>query len=87
MLSSQAGSEVWAEADGSGLTFDSSTCYSLPNGADRSPDAAWILLLRWSALKPEQRRRFPTIAPDFVVELRCDTDSLLCHSSPDARVY
>jgi Uma2 family endonuclease len=66
----------WAEADGTGITFDSSTGFKLPNGANRSPDAAWILLTRWEALAPEQRRRFPPIAPDFVVELRSDTDSL-----------
>lgn len=66
----------WAEVDGTGMTFDSSTGFKLPNGADRSPDAAWILLARWEALTPEQRRRFPPIAPDFVVELRSDTDSL-----------
>jgi len=66
----------WAEADGTGITFDSSTGFKLPNGANRSPDAAWILLTRWEALTPEQRRRFPPIAPDFVVELRSDTDSL-----------
>jgi Uma2 family endonuclease len=48
----------------------------LPNGADRSPDAAWIRLERWEALTPEQRRRFPSLAPEFVVELRSDTDSL-----------
>jgi len=66
----------WAEADGTGITFDSSTGFKLPNGADRSPDAAWILLARWEDLTPEQRRRFPPIAPDFVVELRSDTDSL-----------
>jgi len=66
--------EVWAEADGSGLTFDSSTCFRLPNAADRSPDAAWILWARWEALTPLQRRRFPPIAPDFVVELRSDVE-------------
>lgn len=66
----------WAEADGTGITFDSSTGFKFSNGADRSPDAAWILLMRWEALTPEQRRRFPPIAPDFVVELRSDTDSL-----------
>ncbi|MBV8886612.1 MAG: Uma2 family endonuclease [Chroococcidiopsidaceae cyanobacterium CP_BM_RX_35] len=65
-----------AEADSTGITFDSSTGFKLPNGADRSPDAAWILLTRWEALTPEQRRRFPPIAPDFVVELCSDTDSL-----------
>jgi len=69
--------ELWAEADGSGLTFDSSTCFRLPNGANRSPDAAWILFARWEVLTPEQRRRFPPIAPEFVVELRSDSDSLL----------
>ena len=66
----------WAEADGTGITFDSSTGFKLPNGANRSPDAAWILLTRWEALTPDQRRKFPPIAPDFVIELRSDTDSL-----------
>jgi len=66
----------WAEADGTGITFDSSTGFKLPNGANRSPDAAWILLTRWETLTLEQRRKFPPIAPDFVVELRSDTDSL-----------
>jgi Uma2 family endonuclease len=66
----------WAEADGTGITFDSSTGFKLPNAANRSPDAAWILLARWEDLTPEQRRRFPPVAPDFVVELRSDTDSL-----------
>lgn len=68
--------ENWAEEDGSGLAFDSSTMFQLPSGASRSPDAAWVKLERWQALTPEQRRRFPPIAPDFVVELRSDTDSL-----------
>lgn len=68
--------ELWAEADATGLTFDSSTCFMLPNGAERSPDAAWIKQDRWQALTPEQRRTFPPIAPDFVVELRSSSDGL-----------
>jgi Uma2 family endonuclease len=68
--------ELWAEADATGLTFDSSTCFRLPNGAERSPDAAWIRQERWQALTPEQRRTFPPIAPDFVVELRSSSDGL-----------
>ena len=48
----------------------------MPNGANRSPDAAWIQTERWQALIPEQRRKFPPIAPDFVVELRSATDEL-----------
>jgi Uma2 family endonuclease len=67
---------IWAEGDGTGLTFDSSTAFHLPNGADRSPDAAWIRLDRWNALSPEDRQKFPPLAPDFVVEIRSASDSL-----------
>jgi Uma2 family endonuclease len=58
-------------------TFSSSTVFVLPNGAQRSPDAAWVELSRWSALTPEQRIKFPPLAPDFVIELRSATDRLL----------
>ncbi|MGB7413665.1 MAG: Uma2 family endonuclease [Thermosynechococcaceae cyanobacterium] len=68
--------EIWADADGTGLAFDSSTMFKLPNGAHRSPDAAWIRLDRWQALTPRNQERFPPICPDFVVELRSATDSL-----------
>lgn len=67
---------IWAKADGTGKGFDSSTVFSLPNGANRSPDLAWVKLLRWNALTPEQRRGFSPLCPDFVVELRSHTDSL-----------
>ena len=50
--------------------------FQLPNGAYRSPDAAWILLERWEVLAPEERQAFPPICPDFVVELRSLSDSL-----------
>jgi Uma2 family endonuclease len=68
--------ELWADAEGSGLVFDSSTMFRLPSGAYRSPDAAWISLERWQALTPQEQERFPPICPDFVVELRSITDSL-----------
>jgi len=67
---------VWNRQTRHGYTFSSSTIFKLPNGADRSPDAAWIRRERWEALTPEQRRKFPPIAPDFVIELRSATDSL-----------
>ena len=66
----------WADRNGSGIAFDSSTGFKLPNGADRSPDAAWISLDRWNALTAEQQRKFPPICPDFVVELLSPSDSL-----------
>ena len=67
---------VWNRQTRLGYTFSSSTVFKLPNGANRSPDVAWIQTERWQALIPEQRRKFPPIAPDFVVELRSATDEL-----------
>lgn len=66
----------WTDADGTGIAFDSSTCFKLPNGADRSPDAAWIKLERWEALTDEEKQKFPPICPDFVIELLSPSDSL-----------
>lgn len=67
----------WFEAnEGLGEAFDSSTGFSLPNGADRSPDAAWISRTRWESLTPEQREGFVPLCPDFVVELRSKSDRL-----------
>ncbi len=66
----------WVKADGSGKGFDSSTGFTLPNGAKRSPDLAWVKYDRWNALTDEERRKFPPLCPDFVVELRSPSDSL-----------
>ncbi|BAY49680.1 hypothetical protein SAMD00079811_73090 [Scytonema sp. HK-05] len=66
----------WAEADGTGIAFDSSGGFKLPNGADRSPDASWVTLERWNALTQEQQTRFLPLCPDFVVELLSPSDSL-----------
>ena len=67
---------LWAEQDGTGVVFDSSTGFTLPNGAIRSPDASWILKTRLAALTDEQREGFWHISPDFVIELRSHSDSL-----------
>lgn len=68
---------VWSEADGTGEAFDSSAGFTLPNGAVRSPDASWILSERWNALLPEKQASFAEIVPDFVVELRSSSDTLV----------
>jgi Uma2 family endonuclease len=67
---------VWAEQDGTGLGFDSSSGFTLSNGATRSPDASWIKLDRWNALTDEQKSSFAPICPDFVIELRSASDTL-----------
>jgi len=66
----------WSDVDGTGIAFDSSTCFKLPNGADRSPDASWVKLERWNALTDEEKQKFPPICPDFVIELLSPSDSL-----------
>ncbi|WP_287127527.1 Uma2 family endonuclease [Candidatus Cyanaurora vandensis] len=67
---------VWSEQDGTGIAFESSAGFTLPNGAVRSPDASWVRRERWSVLSQEQQRQFAPLCPDFVVELRSPTDSL-----------
>jgi Uma2 family endonuclease len=67
---------IWAEQDGTGQVFDSSTLFTLPNTAKRSPDVAWVRNERWNALSAQEQEQFPPLCPDFVVELRSRTDSL-----------
>lgn len=67
----------WTEQDGTGIGFDSSTGFTLPNGATRSPDASWIKLERWNALTAEQQASFAPICADFVIELRSASDALV----------
>ncbi|GAB1539256.1 Uma2 family endonuclease [Scytonema sp. NUACC21] len=67
---------IWNRQAKLGKVFDSSTAFKLPNGADRSPDIAWIEQERWYALTTEEREKFPPIAPDFVLELMSPSDDL-----------
>ncbi|MBW4643792.1 MAG: Uma2 family endonuclease [Goleter apudmare HA4340-LM2] len=67
---------LWNQQTGLGKVFSSSTVFKLPQGGDRSPDAAWIKLNRWASLTAEEQEKFPPICPDFVIELRSRTDAL-----------
>ena len=64
----------WADSNGQGEVFDSSTVFVLPNGARRSPDVSWIEQERWNQLTGAQQDGFPPIAPDFVIELVSPSD-------------
>lgn len=66
----------WTDRDGSGIGFDSSAGFALPNGSTRSPDASWIKLTKWNSLSAQQKTKFAPICPDFVVELRSPSDNL-----------
>lgn len=67
---------LWNRQTQLGQAFNSSTGFHLPNGADRSPDAAWVTQKRWDSLTCEQQEDFAPLCPDFVVELRSGSDSL-----------
>lgn len=67
---------LWNERTRGGEVFDSSTGFTLPNGAIRAPDAAWVRSDRWNSLTLDQKKKFPPLAPDFIVELRSESDSM-----------
>jgi Uma2 family endonuclease len=69
--------QSWARSDQTGIAFDSSTGFKLPNGATRSPDAAWVTRSRLAGLTQEQKQKFLPLCPEFVIELRSPTDNLL----------
>ncbi len=68
--------DAWAEQSGSGLVFDSSTGFKLPNQSFRSPDASWISFSTWNKLTEQEKEKYPPICPEFVAELMSDSDSL-----------
>ncbi len=67
---------IWSEANATGFGADSSTVFTLPNGAKRSPDLSWVEASRWNALTEDDRKEFSRVCPDFVVELRSSSDRL-----------
>ena len=68
---------IWNVKGGKpGKIFDSSTGFTLPNGAVRSPDVSWISEENWQKITEDQKGTFANICPDFVVELRSSSDTL-----------
>lgn len=67
---------VWNAKSKLGLVFSSSTIFKLPNGGDRSPDVAWVTTEKWNSLTEEEKLKFPPICPDFIIELRSQSDRL-----------
>jgi Uma2 family endonuclease len=68
--------DEWTEKDATGVCFDSSATFALPNNARRSPDASWVRNDKWDRLSESQQDSFAPICPDFVVELRSKSDRL-----------
>jgi len=67
---------TWAKKDRRGTCCDSSGGFVLPNGARRSPDASWTLKSRVRQLGAKKRKAFWHLCPDFVIEIKSDSDRL-----------
>jgi len=74
-LISQLG--VWNKTSLLGEDFDSSTGFTLPNSAVRSPEVAWIEKSRWDALIAAQKQKFIPLCPDFVIEIISPSEMML----------
>jgi len=66
----------WAEKDGTGIVFDSSAGYRLPNSAIRGPDTSWVRRGRLDAFDKKELEKFGHLCPDFVAELMSPSDTL-----------
>jgi Uma2 family endonuclease len=67
---------AWANQDRTGIVFDSSGGFKLPDGAIRAPDAAWVRLTAWNKLASEDKEKFVPLCPDFIIELRSSSDAV-----------
>lgn len=67
---------LWNRKTGLGVTFESSAGFLLPDGAVRSPDAAWIPKEQYFSFDKETRQKFLPYCPDFVMELKSPGDKL-----------
>ena len=65
-----------ADKIGKGQAFGSSTGFKLPDGSTRAADAAWVSDEQIARLSSEERKSFARLVPEFIVEIRSDTDRL-----------
>jgi Uma2 family endonuclease len=68
--------ELWNRKNKTGISFDSSTGFTLPDGSVRSPDASWLAIEKWNQLSNKEKNQFAHICPDFVIELKSNSDNL-----------
>ncbi|GMT49107.1 MAG: hypothetical protein IEMM0008_0646 [bacterium] len=66
----------WNKKSKLGKVLSPSGGFILPSGAMRSPDVSFIKMDRWKAIPLLKRKKFLPMCPDFVGELRSESDSL-----------
>lgn len=68
--------KAWNKKNKNGIAFSSSTGFTLPNSAVRSPDTSWVSMEKWKALTEKEKRSFAPVCPEFIVEIRSKSDKL-----------
>ncbi len=77
--------EDWAAAHASGLVFDSSTGFTMPDSSVLSPDASYIAKERWEAIPRALREGYAAIVPDIAIELVSQSDTVAAARRKAAR--
>jgi Uma2 family endonuclease len=67
---------IWARQDGRGKVFGSNAGFTLPDGSVRAADAHWVSWPRWNALSEAERKGYAPLCPEFVIEVRSESDRL-----------
>jgi Uma2 family endonuclease len=67
---------LWNRQSRLGHVYESSAGFKLPDSSVRSPDAAWLSQAKWEQLTPEQRRKFPPVCPEFMLEVKSPSDDI-----------
>ncbi|RZK28607.1 MAG: Uma2 family endonuclease [Hymenobacter sp.] len=75
-LESQGQLWLWNRKTRLGHVYESSAGFKLPDNSVRSPDAAWLSQAKWEQLTPAQRRKFPPVCPEFMVEVKSPSDDV-----------
>jgi Uma2 family endonuclease len=67
---------IWNRKTKAGKVINSNGGFFLKDKSLTAPDVAWIRKDRWDALSHDEKKSFPYLAPDFVLELQSDSDNM-----------
>ena len=67
---------VWNRQQRAGRVSDSNGGYTLPDNSMRAPDVGWVSKERLMSVLPEELKKFARLCPDFVIEVRSESDNL-----------